>query len=304
MWATCQLFRIVWFDSRIHVTRIATVELFRMLETRRICRNLNRGGIIGVIAMLFAWPSQSHGQIVPGLYSPDANTIALYHFDTSGDGITPDATGNHDGTLLGDAFITSGSKGVFGEALSVDGESDYVKILNVHQNPVIDGSEGTFEMWARLANEVFSFASLGNDFGGFFDDPILFGWHGSAGNQVLFGVWAPGWQFATSGVDPADLIGEWHHYAGTWGPDGVKIWIDGELKGTNPYTGGINTNYATGLIGTDSWQVEMAGEIDEVRISSVQLDFAPIPEPSTTLLVLLGGLVLVLFWRRASLPHA
>lgn len=47
----------------------------------------------------------------------------------------------------------------------------------------------------------------------------------------------------------------------------MEIWVDGILKGTNPHTGGLpNPNYATVLIGTDSWRSDTHGLIGSVVI--------------------------------------
>ena len=48
------------------------------------------------------------------------------------------------------------------------------------------------------------------------------------------------WHVATSEeLDP--LVwkkGSIHHIAGTWGPDGIKLYLDGELAATDNFTGG------------------------------------------------------------------
>ena len=71
-----------------------------------------------------------------------------------------------------------------------------------------------------------------------------------------------------------DLVGEWHHIAGTWGPRGVEVWIDGELKGTNEaWKLGIpNPAYQTLLIGSNSWHGDINGIMDELRVSDIQRD--------------------------------
>ena len=216
-------------------------------------------------------------------YTVDANTIALYHFNSSSGGIVTDEVGNHNGTLQDDATITTGSGGYFGEGLLLDGSGDYVRLGNVHKTPIRDTSLGTVELWVKLQSAPSYFVVLGSgsEYGGNWDDGFFLGRHWNYGQNLMFGVWGPGWKFAHSSIDPADLVGSWHHIAGTWGPEGVELWLDGNLIATNSYTGSLpNPNYATVLIGTDSWRWHTPGVIDEVRISDIQRDFSTTPFPT------------------------
>ena len=56
----------------------------------------------------------------------DDNTILYYSFDKSSGKKVPDGLGKYDGELGGDAKITTGRSGQFGEGLSIDGDGDYV----------------------------------------------------------------------------------------------------------------------------------------------------------------------------------
>jgi hypothetical protein len=78
--------------------------------------------------------------------------------------------------------------------------------------------------------------------------------------------------------------------AGTWGPKGLEIWVDGVLKGTNPGMTAGTAGTAKGLIGTDAWTWDTHGMINEARISDIQRTFSPgaVPEPATMLLFGLG----------------
>ncbi len=225
-------------------------------------------------------------------YTVDANTVALYHLDSAASGITPDAVGNHPGTLNGNAQITAAGK--FGGGLLLDGSGDYVRLGNVHQNPARSYTAGTVEAWVNLTAGSGTQVILGSgtEYGSNWDDGWFLGVHGGYSPNLVFMVWGPGWIAADSGIQLGTLVG-WHHVAGTWGPRGVEIWVDGVLKGTNGYTGGPNNpNYVTALIGTDSWTWTTAGTMDEVRISDIQRDFAatPVPVPGS-LLLLAPGLV-------------
>ena len=215
-------------------------------------------------------------------YDVDANTVALYHLD----GGAGDKVGNHDGALLGDAGFGDGR---FGQGLVLDGDGDYVRIGNVHKDPARDTTEGTVEAWFMLdwAPSHFVLLASGWEYGETWDSGFFLGRHGDYGASLMFGMWGPEWYYAHSGIDPASLIGRWHHAAGTWGPDGVELFLDGELVAANPFTGGVqDPDYDTALIGTDSWRWDTPGRLDEVRISDVQRDL--VPEPSCAALLLLG----------------
>ena len=198
--------------------------------------------------------------------------IALYSFF---DGNADDAASHHPGELFGDASFVSEEN--TGPGLKLDGSGDYVRVGNVHQNPKRDLSQGSIEMWIRLesAPKDFVLAASGREYGGSWDDGFYLGTHSSYSKNLVFMIWAGGWKVADSGIAPEDLIGEWRHVMGTWGPRGMEIWVNGSLKGTNPHTGGLtNPNYATVLLGTDSWRSDTHGMIGGVVMWDDQRSFS------------------------------
>ena len=201
----------------------------------------------------------------------EENVVARYHFDGDAD----DATGRHPGELFGDASFVAEEGSA--PALKLDGSGDYVRVGNVHQDPTRDLSQGSIEMWVKLESAPTNFvlAASGREYGGSFDDGFYLGTHSSYSKNLVFMIWAGGWKVADSGIPPEDLIGEWRHVMGTWGPRGLEIWVDGILRGTKPHTGGLpNPNYATVLIGTDSWRWDTHGLIGGVAIYDVQKFFS------------------------------
>jgi hypothetical protein len=64
---------------------------------------------------------------------------------------------------------------------------------------------------------------------------------------------------------------------GTWGSAGIKIYINGELKGTNSFTGSAPTYTSCEIIGASSYVGSFIdGLIDEVRIYNRALSDAEI----------------------------
>ena len=222
--------------------------------------------VLTLLAALVVGTTVAHAQV-------DEHTILYYNFDLSDGAKIPDEIGNYDGELGGDATITNKSDGRFREGLKLDGDGDYIKAGNIGAPEA-----GTVEAWVRIESfeeniDGNGFASMGKDYGGT-GDVMLFGVHQKFNLNVQFGMYSGGWKWADSGVLVKDLVGEWHHLAGTWGPRGLEIWIDGELKGTNDtYKLGIpDPAYQTLLIGSNSWHGDIHGVMDEFRVSDIQRD--------------------------------
>jgi hypothetical protein len=186
-----------------------------------------------------------------------------------GDGSAADIVGANDGTLFGTATY---APGLVGEAFSFDGSGACVELP-----PVSAGlPEGTIEFWCSLNS--WNWQAAGNG---------MFLWSGTeyapgsgAGwdwmdlgthpcctstGDLMFGIFDGGWQWAHSGVVPQ--TNAWYHVAGTWGPGGLCIYVNGLLMGINAYTGGAPSDIVYNLIGCTSWPNSgRDGLIDEVSL--------------------------------------
>lgn len=153
-------------------------------------------------------------------------------------------------------------------ALLFDGIDDYV-----WADPNLSGAaEGTVELWFKPDAFTASTALwVGGDGhpGTQWDIGGRMGSHGSMGEQLIFGLYVSGWQWAGSGIMP--VTGEWYHLAGTWGPKGIKIYVNGTLMGTNDYSG-ANMSYKVELMAVSSWAGYFNGTIDEVRFWNIARD--------------------------------
>ena len=129
-----------------------------------------------------------------------------------------------------------------GSALSFDGISGNVGFPDVtHALP-----QGTVELWFNAnawnwnaaPNGLFLWAGGQGSPNSSAGDGINLGNHRgySATGQLMFGISEFGsfnnWHWAKSGVVPAP--GAWYHVAGTWGPGGLAIYVNGVLAGTDP----------------------------------------------------------------------
>lgn len=210
----------------------------------------------------------------------DANTLVLFNFDTLSNKTVKNETGDTklDGELLGDAKVVLGT-GKYGGCLVLDGDGDYLRV-----NPFGNPNEGTVEFWFNVPRAepskkslapgvLWTLSSACKEYGESSDSPFIIATHtGIANPNLWFGIWTDKWIVADSGMDAKNLTEQWHHVAGTWGPRGVEIYIDGKLAGADKnYKDALpDPTYKAWIIGSDSWKADIEGRIDGVRLSNKQ----------------------------------
>jgi hypothetical protein len=89
----------------------------------------------------------------------------------------------------------------------------------------------------------------------------------TSNGELLFGIFAGGnWHWANSFITPQ--TNQWYHVAGTWGSDGVWIFVNRLLSGVDiSYSGPAPTWLQYSLLGRSSWPGSVTdGVIDEVSI--------------------------------------
>ena len=208
-----------------------------------------------------------------GEYSVDSYTLALYHLNsmqplpwhTVEDATNPQ---NRQSVWLGNPALVSGR---FNNALALDGNGSYVLT-----GPVGNPPNGTVEVWVRFDNMVgpFGLVNVGAPMGSVGTGPFLLGVQPQH-YTLRFGISdGTNWHWAESGWMPLAGDSCWHHIAGTWGAQGLAIWIDGNMRGSDPYTGRIGGDYDPYIFGCDAQGRCVRGTMDEVRVSSVQRTFS------------------------------
>ena len=174
--------------------------------------------------------------------------VGYWRLHETGDGVTAtDETGNNDGTH--NYTDPSGAAGPFPnisvpEIANFDGDGDYVEVPH---SDSFDLSDGTIQFWFN-ANDTGTRQGLVsmNDSGS--------GDSYDAGNftiyvyndQIHMYLEEDGTRHDITGGTVSD--GGWHHVAFTFGSGGMKLYVDGELAGSDSYTGGIGNSRQNPLV--------------------------------------------------------
>ncbi len=222
-------------------------------------------------------PTQTPDRVT-GEYGVDSHTLALFHLNYQTEWLTVvDETGLHVGYLRGNANVAP-SGGFFNGGVVLDGliaPNGYPSYVNLgsHGSP----GAGTVEAWFKSTNTTPNWMVIGSGGapgpGGLVWSNMLLGvpwWENSTFRFGIFGE--TGWAWADSGIQPSALADDcWHHLAGTWGSQGMKIWVDGVLRGSNSFTGRPDMYL---ILGCDTWGNCLKGAMDEVRVSDIQRSFS------------------------------
>jgi hypothetical protein len=202
---------------------------------------------------------------ITGEYNVDSNTLALYHLNSQTSGkIFDEVAQSWNGYLTSNATITSGGR--FNQGLSVDGNESFAQL------PKLIPSNGTVEMWIKISNSpsLSAIFSAGYTTG---SDAMYLGFIPWVSNSLIFSIQGneqpdPQTHIVDSGFKP--VVGCWHHVAGSWGTQGLQVWVDGTLRGIFGYYGAPTNNFERELVGCNNRFGCVQGIIDEVRISKVQ----------------------------------
>ncbi|MBN1559525.1 T9SS type A sorting domain-containing protein [candidate division KSB1 bacterium] len=230
-------------------------------------------------------------------FSPDAHTVALYHFDEGSGTIIKDATTNgNNGTSYGPQYTT----GRFSYGLKFDGYNDYCKVPSSSSFSTTNSNKQlTIDVWIKI-NQYPSGSKEGGllskwGAGGIEDDEWLLNL--MSNGTIRFVI-----NSSTSSVGPfTELktntisIGVFHLISAVW--NGVTkeaaIYVDGvQVAYTNSAVGNMPVTSEPIDIGSDwVWTTDGAynGIIDEIRISNIDRYINSAPTPTITVISPNGG---------------
>ncbi len=175
------------------------------------------------------------------------------------DGHAQDSSLNsNDGALNGGAAFVAA--GVIGGALSLNGTDAYVDCGNDASLDITDVV--SLSAWVNMndANngEFNPFVIKGD---------LSYGLKHNSGNQIEFVIYDGGWTTALFPIDES-YNGEWHHVAGTYDGQALRLYIDGVLRRLSHSPGAINSTTFNVNIGRNNEIPDRLydGLIDDVRI--------------------------------------
>lgn len=184
--------------------------------------------------------------------------------DTGGTAVDSGPNGDFAGTYFNG--VTHGAAGAIAgtadTAASFDGNDQFVSSNASFNNPTVYSLEAWFKTTSTSGGKIIGFGNTRAGSSSGYDRHIYVQGDGA----VVFGVWTG----QTNTVNSATGFnnGQWHHVVGTQGSDGLKLYVDGALVGTNPQTQAQDYTGYWKVGGDNTWSSApyLAGTIDEVAV--------------------------------------
>lgn len=149
--------------------------------------------------------------------------------DTAGTTAEDSGVTNNDGLLQGG--FTLGEEGalvdVDNDAVGVNGSDGRVSSTNAETNPLQFSTEAWFKTTTTRGGKIIGFGNSQTSLSNNYDRHTVMQNNGT----LAFGVWTGRENLATSPLAYND--GQWHHVVSSLSPDGMQLFVDGELVGTN-----------------------------------------------------------------------
>ncbi|OMH31374.1 LamG-like jellyroll fold domain-containing protein [Tersicoccus sp. Bi-70] len=229
------------------------------LSLNAVDRHLRAAGRTSVLATA---PADEYGAAVfrenPQLYWRLADTTGTTAADSS--------TGNNDGVYTATGVTrgrTGALDGVANTAVALDGTSGAVASSQKFVNPQVYSTEAWFRTTSTAGGKIIGFASAQTGTTGSYDRHVYLQRNGT----LVFGATSGSQRTITTTGVYND--GQWHHVAATQGGDGMKLYVDGALAGTNAATtAGVYDGYwrvGSGA-GWSTINPFLAGTVDEVAV--------------------------------------
>ena len=212
-----------------------------------------------------AAPADAYGAAVYNL-SPD-----LYWRlgESSGTTAVDSGTSGNVGTYSGG--VTKGAVGALSNvnnaAASFNGSDGLVASVTPTTGPSTYSEELWFKTTTGSGGKLIGFGSSATGTSGAYDRHVYM----ENSGQLTFGVWTG--QTNTITTPDAYNDGTWHHMVATQSSAGLALYVDGQLRGTNPQTGAQDYSGYWRVGGDTTWgpQPWFSGTLDEVAVYSTAL---------------------------------
>lgn len=201
-----------------------------------------------------------------------AGLVGWWKFDeTQGTVARDNSGGNHDGTLIGRAHWAPGR---IGGAVALDGHNSYIKIAK--SSDFDFSGQLTLSAWVNMqtvSSPWMAVITKGDS-----------AWRLSSYNtdrKIHFSV---NRYDHTEGANGSTVLGpEWHHLAAVYDGEMMKLYVDGKLDATQPWTNGISRDNSDVLIGENADRMNRGfnGLIDDVRVYNYALPESEISRLAT-----------------------
>ncbi|ARU59352.1 concanavalin A-like lectin/glucanases superfamily protein [Oleiphilus messinensis] len=170
-----------------------------------------------------------------------------------------DSSGNGNIGIVHGAVLTSDRFGNSNQAYNFDGSS----YLDLGTGTFLDISTSiTLSAWVKhTTGNPSTFENM------FMKGNTSYGLQFDQNDNFMFQMYSSGFRLVSSNVKPA--ASEWYHVVGTYDGSNQKIYIDGQLKNTEAWSGLINVVATTPLtvgypVASDNHY--MVGTVDDIRI--------------------------------------
>src|SRR5262245_58164223 len=176
------------------------------------------------------------------------------------------------GIILALLFALAGSAFAQTHVLDLDGKDSYVELP---PNILNDLDEATVEAWVKWRSFSSNFGARFFSYGEMYHDT---GIQVDADGTLYFFISEGQGQARNPGLPQRGVLGavrtnEWYHVAAVAGRDGMKLFLDGGLLGTNSFTGGFSVvkSGARCRLGRSVVDIEplVDGQLAEVRVWKV-----------------------------------
>lgn len=213
------------------------------------------GSLVGIMSVIFCvFVSLSH--------AIDKNAIVgIWFFDEGGGEVAKDSSGNgHDGELLGDLEWVEGK---FNGAISFPGVNG--SFVSVPHEDSLNLTKWTITVWVKTAISDVWHTLVEKENPSDAESKSNYHLQIRDTGVVDCGYQCPDWQESWGMSNVQD--GKWHHLAGTYDGNLLRVYVDGNLENEETYgTTPITNNHVLGLGACSDGQYGASAVIDEIGL--------------------------------------